>query len=162
MIEQSLVLLKPDAVKRCLVGEIIKRFEQKGLRITGMKLIWADEDLASKHYGDLDVRVSKEVKDRMVQFLTEGPVVALVLEGVEAVEVVRKIVGATEPKTALPGTIRGDYAHVSIKHADAQNKGVMNLIHASGKPEEAKVEIDLWFKDEELHSYELVNKAYAQ
>lgn len=161
MIEQTLILLKPDAVKRCLVGECIKRFEQKGIRIAGMKLIWADEDLASKHYGDLDIRRGKDVKKRMVNFLTEGPVVALVLEGAEAVEVVRKIVGPTEPKTAPPGTIRGDYAHVSFAHADEQDKGVMNLIHASGSKEEAKQEIELWFKEEELHSYDLVNKAYA-
>jgi len=161
MIEKTLVLLKPDAVKRCLIGECIKRFEQKGIKITGMKLVWADEKLASKHYGDLDVRISKEVKDRMVKFLIEGPMVALVLEGVEAVEVIRKIVGSTEPKTAQPGTIRGDYAHVSIAHADKWNKGVMNLIHASGSVEEAKQEIDLWFNEEELHSYDLVNKAYA-
>jgi len=86
----------------------------------------------------------------MISMLTSGPIVALVLEGIEIVEVVRKMVGGTEPKTAAPGTIRGDYAHVSFKYADEKGIGVFNLIHASGSPEEAPVEIGVWFRPDEL------------
>ncbi|MCX8194378.1 MAG: nucleoside-diphosphate kinase [Candidatus Pacearchaeota archaeon] len=156
MIQRTLVLLKPDAVQRGLTGRILERFENAGLKIVAMKMIWADEKLAAKHYNDLGERRGEEVKKRMVDFLTKtGPVVALVLEGVEAVEVVRKLVGGTEPKTALPGTIRGDFAHLSLVYGDSKNKAVPNLIHASGSVEEAKKEIALWFKPQEIHSYKL-------
>lgn len=156
MIQKTLVLLKPDAVQRGLSGRIIERFENAGLKIVAVKMVWADVNLANKHYFDLGERRGPEVKKRMVEFLTRsGPVLALVLEGIEAVEVVRKIVGGTEPKTALPGTIRGDFAHLSLAYGDSKNKGVPNLIHASGSLEEAKKEIELWFKPEEIHSYKL-------
>ncbi|MEM4152642.1 MAG: nucleoside-diphosphate kinase [Candidatus Pacearchaeota archaeon] len=156
MIQRTLVLLKPDAVQRGLTGRILERFENAGLKIVAMKMVWADEKLADEHYKDLGERRGPEVKRRMVEFLTKtGPVIALVLEGVEAVEVVRKLVGGTEPKTALPGTIRGDFAHLSLVYGDKKNKGVPNLIHASGSVEEAKKEISLWFKPNEIHSYKL-------
>ena len=93
--------------------------------------------------------------------MTEGPVLAFVVEGVNAVENVRKMVGGTEPKSALPGTIRGDYAHISFAHADTQDKAVPNLVHASGNEEEAKSEISLWFKDEELHTYKTVHEMHT-
>jgi len=89
----------------------------------------------------------------MIDMLTSGPIVAMALEGIEIVEVARKMAGTTEPKMAAPGTIRGDYAHVSFKHADEKGIGVFNLIHASGSPEEAKAEINVWFKQEELVSH---------
>ncbi len=149
--ERSLVLLKPDAVDRGLVGEIVQRFERVGLKIAGLKLVQADETMAKGHYtDDLAQRRGENVRKMMVDMLMSGPVVAVVLEGVEAVELVRKMVGTTEPKSAAPGTIRGDYSHVSFKHADAKGIGINNLIHASGNVEEAGQEIKVWFKDSEL------------
>ncbi|MBP9802481.1 nucleoside-diphosphate kinase [Patescibacteria group bacterium] len=152
--ERSLVLLKPDAVDRGLIGEIITRFERTGLKLAGLKLVWSDKDTAMKHYTeDLAQRRGQHVRDMMIEMITSGPIVALVLEGVEAVAVVRKMVGETEPKSAAPGTIRGDYAHLSFKYADANQVGVFNLIHASSNPEEAEVEISVWFHDYELQDY---------
>jgi len=149
--ERSLVLLKPDAVDRGLVGEILQRFEKVGLKIAGLKLAQASEDMAKGHYTeDLAIRRGEHVRKMMIDMLMSGPVVAVVLEGVEAVELVRKMVGTTEPKSAAPGTIRGDYSHVSFKHADTKGIGINNLIHASGNVEEAGQEIKVWFKDSEL------------
>lgn len=151
MIQRTLVLLKPDALDRGIVGEIVTRFERVGAKLVGMKLLVSEKDTAMKHYTeDLAKRRGEKVRELMVEMLTSGPIVALVLEGIEIVEVVRKMVGGTEPKSAAPGTIRGDYAHVSFKYADEKQIGVFNLIHASGSPEEAPVEIDVWFRPEEL------------
>lgn len=151
-IEQSLVLLKPDTLERGLVGEILQRFERVGLKIVGMKLLQPTEDHASKHYTeDLAVRRGEHVRKLMIDMLTSGPVVAIVLEGIEAVELVRKMIGGTEPKASAPGTIRGDYAHGSFKHADnTQGSKLYNLIHGSATLEEAKVEIAVWFDEAEL------------
>ena len=152
--ERSLVLLKPDAVDRGLVGEIIQRFERVGLKIAGLKMVWPQKEHASKHYTeDLAKRRGQHVRDLMIEMLTSGPIIALCLEGVEAVEIVRKIVGATEPKAAAPGTVRGDYAHVSFKHADSKKIGVSNLVHASSSVEEAAQEIAVWFAEDELHEH---------
>ncbi|MBT4648966.1 nucleoside-diphosphate kinase [Candidatus Parcubacteria bacterium] len=154
-LERSLILLKPDAIDRGLVGEIIHRFERVGLKLAGLKLVWSDKDTALKHYSeDLAERRGQKVRDIMVEMITSGPTVAIAVEGVEAVEVVRKMVGATEPKSAAPGTIRGDYAHLSFKHADANEMAVFNLIHASASVEEANDEISYWFQDFELHSHQ--------
>lgn len=154
-LERSLVLLKPDAVNRGLIGEILHRFERTGLKIAGLKLVWSDEDTAMKHYTeDLAERRGQKVRDMMIEMITSGPVVAIALEGVEAVEVVRKMVGETEPKSAAPGTIRGDYAHLSFKYADANDVAVFNLIHASSNVEEAKQEIAVWFQEFELQGYD--------
>ena len=150
--ERSLVLLKPDAVDRGLVGEIIRRFERVGLKIAGLKMVWPKQEHAVKHYTEeLAKKRGAHIRDLMIEMLTSGPIVAVALEGIEAVEVVRKIVGETEPKAAAPGTIRGDYAHVSFKHADSKKIGVYNLVHASSSIQEAKTEIAVWFTDEELH-----------
>jgi len=150
-IERSLVLLKPDAVDRGIVGEIITRFERVGLKIAGMKMLHPTHEHANKHYTeDLAVRRGQHVRDMMIEMLTSAPLIAMVLEGVEAVELVRKLVGATEPKSALPGTIRGDYSHVSFKYADSKKIGILNLIHASSTPEEAVQEIKVWFNEDEL------------
>ena len=136
MIEMTLILVKPDGVKRCLVGNIVTRFENAGLKIIGLKMVWCDKDHALRHYTeDITMRRGQFVRDKLVAFLIEGPVVAVCLEGIDAVEVVRKIVGSTEPKTAPPGTIRGDFAHMSIARADDIKKGLPNLIHASGNKE---------------------------
>ncbi len=151
--ERTLIVIKPDGVQRSLVGRITQRFEDAGLKMIGMKMIWIDADFAKKHYFDLAERRGEHVLRNMVDLMTEGPVVAMVLEGVEAVENVRRIVGGTEPKTATPGTIRGDFAHHSFKYTDENNKGIRNLIHASGNVDEAKQEIKLWFNDNEIHDY---------
>ncbi|MBU1203365.1 nucleoside-diphosphate kinase [Patescibacteria group bacterium] len=150
-LERSLILLKPDAINRGLIGEILHRFERTGLKIAGLKLVLSDQDTALKHYSeDLAKRRGQKVRDMMVEMITSGPVVAIAIEGVEAVTIVRKMVGETEPKSAAPGTIRGDYAHLSFSHADKSNKAVFNLIHASSSVEEAKMEISYWFQDFEL------------
>lgn len=149
------MLLKPDALDRGIVGEIITRFERVGAKIVGLKLLVSELDTAQKHYTeDLAKRRGEKVRELMISMLTSGPIVAIALEGVEIVEVVRKMIGATEPKSAAPGTIRGDYAHVSFKYADEKGIGVFNLIHASGSPAEAEVEIGVWFKPEELVLHE--------
>ena len=149
--QRTLVLLKPDALQRGIVGEIITRFERVGAVIAGMKLLVSGEDAARKHYtDDLAQRRGEAVREMMVKMLTSGPIVAIVAEGIDMVEVTRKMVGDTQPKTAAPGTIRGDYSHVSYARADESGKGIFNLIHASGSPEEAEVEIGVWFKQEEL------------
>jgi nucleoside-diphosphate kinase len=161
-IEQSLVLIKPDALERGLVGEIITRFEKTGLKIVGLKQVWPTKEMVSDHYGDLDVRVSPIVKKLMVDFLTSGPVVAIVFDGIDVVNKVRLMVGSTYPSQALPGTIRGDMAHVSKDYANALEIGVKNLIHASGDPADAKREIALWFDKSELVSYELVHEKHTR
>ena len=151
MIQRTLILLKPDAIDRGIVGEIVTRFELVGAKIVGMKLLVSEKDTAMKHYTeDLAKRRGEKVRELMVEMLTSGPIMAVVLEGIEIVEVVRKMIGGTEPKTAAPGTIRGDYAHVSFKYADEKQIGVFNLIHASGSLEEAPVEIGVWFRPDEL------------
>jgi len=150
-LQRTLVLLKPDAVDRGYVGEIITRFERVGLKIIGLKMIQSDEDTARRHYTeDLARRRGEKVRNLMIEMLRMGPIVAIVLQGIEAVAVVRKMVGETEPLKAAPGTIRGDFAHISYAYADAKGIGVFNLVHASGNPEEAEVEVGVWFKDEEL------------
>ena len=147
-------MLKPDALDRGIIGEIITRFERVGAKIVGMKMLVSEKDTAMKHYtDDLAKRRGEVVRQRMIEMITSGPIVAVVLEGIEIVEVARKMVGATEPKAAAPGTIRGDYAHVSYSYADKRNIGVFNMIHASALPEEAEVEINVWFKSEELVSH---------
>ncbi|MEK6807697.1 MAG: nucleoside-diphosphate kinase [Nanoarchaeota archaeon] len=150
MTEQTLVLVKPDGVARGLIGEIISRFEQRGLKLIGLKFIWVDKKHASEHY---DVHKDKPFFKGLVEFLTAGPVVAMVLEGVAAIEVVRKLTGSTYPNESAPGTIRGDFAHVSKEYANRKNKTVANLIHASDSKESAEKEIALWFSSDELINY---------
>ncbi|MFC1800912.1 nucleoside-diphosphate kinase [Nanoarchaeota archaeon] len=158
MKEQTLVLIKPDGVQRSVSGEIITRFEKVGMKIIGMKMVWVDKKFAKKHYA---AHVQKNFYPGLEAMITEGPVIAMVLEGLHAVEQVRKMVGATEPKTAAPGTIRGDYAHMSYAQADKKGVAVKNLIHASGNKEEAKAEIKLWFNSEEIHTYKTVHEMHV-
>lgn len=154
MIEQTLVLVKPDGVQRGLVGEIIKRFEQRGLKIVGMKLTHADKSVAEKHYTeDIAERRGEIVREKLLKFITSGPVIALVVQGVDAIENVRKIVGETESKSAIPGTIRGDFSHISFKHADEKEIPVKNLVHASSDKKDAKRELSIWFSVDEIHDY---------
>jgi len=158
LIERTIVLLKPDAVQRGLVGRILERFENAGLKIVAMKMLWADEQLADRHYGDLGERKGENIKKQMVDFISHvGPVVAMVIEGIEAIDEVRMMVGSTEPKSATPGTIRGDFAHVSYNYSNKKNIGVKNLIHASDSKENADKEIYLWFSINEIYSYKTVN-----
>ncbi len=165
MIQKTLVLIKPDAVKRNLIGEIIKRFEDSGLKIIQMNMLTASQDLAEQHYaadedylravGQKSVDAGDQVDDVLEQgrkiinamrsFLTSGPIVAMVIEGDDAIPNVRKIVGYTDPSSAEKGTIRGDYGQDSILKANSEGRPVYNLVHASGNPEEAEKEIALWF-----------------
>ena len=158
MIERTLVIVKPDGVERSLVGEIIKRFENAGLKIVGMKMVWIDKTQGEKHYA---AHKDKPFFGELVDFITEGPVVAFVLEGVHAVENVRRLVGTTSPHQAPPGTIRGDYAHLSMAWASKKNSGGKNLIHASGSVKEADEEVKLWFNKDELHSYTTVHEKHV-
>ncbi|MBU2637525.1 MAG: nucleoside-diphosphate kinase [Nanoarchaeota archaeon] len=151
MIERTLILVKPDGVQRGLVGEIVSRFEKRGLKLVGMKMIWIDKDFSKKHYA---AHLDKKMYPMLEEFITSAPVVAIVIEGIHAVESVRKVVGSTEPKSAPLGTIRGDYAHVSYDYADKKQISIKNLVHASGNKEEAEQEISLWFGVDELYTYE--------
>lgn len=161
-LERTLVLLKPDAIHRGIVGEVLQRFERIGAKMVGMKLLVSTKDTALKHYTeDLAKRRGAKVREMMVEMLMSGPAVAVVLEGIDIVEVVRKLVGATEPKSAAPGTIRAEYAHVSYRYADEKGIGIFNLIHASATPAEAKTEIEVWFKPEELVSHRPLYTRYT-
>lgn len=164
-LEQTLILFKPDALQRGLVGEILTRFERVGLRIVGTKMLAPDEAHYYKHYeeiGTLKTRAGDKIFDITLQMMSAGPVIAMVFEGVEAVALVRKMVGATEPKSSAPGTIRGDYSHMSYGYADNEDKGIPNLIHASGDPEEAVKEIAHWFTDEELFDYQALHEKFTR
>lgn len=161
LIERTFVAIKPDGVQRSLVGEVLGRFEKAGLKIVGMKMQWINKDFAMKHYTeDIEKRRGKKVRDLLMSYIVDGTVVAIVLEGIHAIEVVRKIVGVTEPKAALPGTIRGDFCHVSYDYADKKELAIRNIIHASGSKEDAEYEISLWFKNNELHSYKNVHDVH--
>lgn len=126
-----------------------------------MKMVSPDEGHYHHHYETISKIASRRGQDvykRNTDFMMLGPVIAVVLEGVEAVELVRKMVGDTEPKKAAPGTIRGDYAHMSIPHANAKDTGLPNIVHASGNLEEAQQEIEHWFSGQELHEYKTVHE----
>src|SRR3989338_1837815 len=158
MIEKTFVMVKPDGVQRQLAGKIISRFEDAGLKIVGMKMKRIDKEFAGKLYS---AHLKKEFYKGLEKFITESPVIAFVIEGLHAVEAVRKIVGATEPRTAAPGTIRGDFAHHSYEYTNKKGISIRNLIHATSSKEEAKKEIGLWFKPNELHSYKTVHEVHV-
>lgn len=179
--ERTLIVLKPDAVRRGIVGEIITRFERIGLKMIAAKMVNPSRDLADKHYpadrrefiegmgqksldnykengidpkkvlgtGD-PYKIGLQIQKWMVDFITSGSVVALVLEGPHAVEVVRKVTGHTLPVKAEPGTIRGDFSYDSSSLANTEKRPINNLVHASGDKKEAEFEIGLWFSKEEL------------
>jgi nucleoside-diphosphate kinase len=138
--ERSLVLVKPDGVQRLLSGRIISRFEERGLKIVGLKLVSVDRELAERHYA---IHRERPFFGTLVDFITSSPLVAMALEGPNAIAVVRAMVGATRPNEAAPGTIRGDFALETAQ----------NLIHASDGPETAATELALWFRPDELHEY---------
>lgn len=161
-VERTLVLLKPDAVARGLVGRVLGRFEDNLLKIVAAKMVWMDAELTRRHYFDLEERFGAGVYNAMAEFMQSGPVLALVLEGIEAVACTRKMVGSTYPDQAAPGTIRGDFAHMSRAYANAHGIAVANLVHASGTPDEAETEIAVWFSKEEIHAYPTVSEQYLR
>jgi len=175
------VIIKPDGIQRSLVGEIISRFERTGLKIVAMKLGYADEERCWKHYDKNDVwfeakgqitisnreannlpiekpaiEYGKDIIRALVKYMTCSPVLFLVLEGNSAVQIVKKLVGGTEPLTSEVGTIRGDYTIDSYELSNIDGRAVRNLIHCSDKPEEAEKEIQLWMNEEDLINYKLL------
>jgi nucleoside-diphosphate kinase len=138
--EQTFILFKPDCVQRRLVGRVLSRFEEKGLNVVAMKLLQVTPDLSRQHYAE---HLTKPFYPALEKFITASPVIAAVMEGLEAIRVVREMLGATSGLKAAAGTIRGDYS----------SSRQMNLIHASDGPEAARREIDLYFKPGEIHSY---------
>lgn len=156
--EQTLVIFKPDSIQRGIVGEVLTRFERAGLKIVAMKMIAPDELHFHKHYEGISNLISRwgeDIYNVTLSQMTETPVIAMVLEGVEAVSHVRKMVGTTDPKDSMPGTIRGDFTHVTRAYTNPLGATLPNILHASGNPEEAALEIELWFsKDEVYGDYE--------
>ncbi len=163
--ERTLIVFKPDAVGRGIVGEILARFEKVGLKIVAAKMVSPDTAFYHHHYetiGTMITRHGQTIFDTTVAMMQAGPVIAFVLEGVSAVEVVRKLVGSTESKSALPGTIRGDYSHMSYGHANEQGIGLPNILHASGDKKEAALEIAHWFSEAEMFDYEASHEKFTQ
>jgi nucleoside-diphosphate kinase len=164
-VERTLVLFKPDAVQRGVVGDILSRFERVGLKIIGTKMLAPDQKHYYKHYeeiGQVITRRGQSTFDNVLDMMSQGPVIAMVFEGVEAVELVRKLVGSTEPKSSPPGTIRGDFSHMSYGYGDEHQKGIPNLIHASGDVSDAEKEIPHWFSDDELYDYSVLNEKFTR
>lgn len=182
--ERCLVLIKPDGVQRSLIGEIIKRYEQTGLKLVALKFVVPTAELARRHYtvdpdwirktGEKSIKayqdkgleppcpdpekVGEKVLEYLQKYLTVGPVAAMVWQGMNAVGVIRKITGNTEPFSSDAGTIRGDFTIDAYKIADVDGRATRNLVHASGTAEEAEKEIKLWFAPEELINYRLINE----
>ncbi|MEQ1561290.1 MAG: nucleoside-diphosphate kinase [Nitrospira sp.] len=180
--ERTLIVIKPDGVQRTLIGEIVKRYERVGLKLVGMKMLVATPEHIEKHYtldpewrrvtGEKTIasylkkgetpwttdplEVTRVVLDNLKKFMTSGPVVAMVWEGAHAVEIGRKITGGTEPRSSDVGTIRGDFVLDSYMMSDSDKRAVRNLVHASGSPKEADMEIEHWFGQNELVNYRLV------
>lgn len=183
--EKTFVIIKPDGVQRTLIGEIIRRYEKMGLKMVAMKMVVPTAERAEKHYtldpewlrkvgeksianyksknivppSDDPLTVGGKVLTRLVKFMTSGPVVVMVWQGAHAVGAVRKMTGGTEPLSSDVGTIRGDFVLDSYQIADASERAIRNLVHASGTVEEAVNEINLWFKPEEILNYRLIQDA---
>ncbi|NCN52892.1 nucleoside-diphosphate kinase [Candidatus Wolfebacteria bacterium] len=153
--EKTLVLLKPDAIQRNLIGEIISRFERVGLKMVAMKFLIPTKKQARTHY-ETNPNLPKEILDRLEEFLSSSPIVAMVLEGNKAIPIVRKLVGSTEPLKSDVGTIRGDFTVDSYDLADGDERAVKNLVHASSSEGDAEKEMAIWFKSEELCKYDIV------
>ncbi len=181
--ERSLVILKPDAIQRGLIGELIKRFEQTGLKVAALKMVMATEEQCWTHYNKDEkwfaekgakyvenlqtaglpvekeaIEYGKDIVRALVTFMTCSPVVPMVIEGNQAVAVVKKLVGGTEPTTSDVGTIRGDLTIDSFDLANFDARAVRNLVHCSDKPEEAQREMEIWFKPEEILNYRLISE----
>lgn len=188
MIQRSLVLMKPDAVQRGIVGEILARFERMGLKVIGAKMLHPDRTFVEKHYPttpenlkamgektledcklqgfnpielmgtDDPEKLGYQIWEWGVEFLSSGPVIAFVFEGPNAISSIRNQTGHTLPTKAAPGTVRADYGLDSSVGSNTRKRAIYNLIHASGNPQEAEFEIKLWFKEEELVSYRRVHE----
>lgn len=182
--EKTLVLIKPDAIQRSLVGEIIKRLERVGLKLIAVKMNIPSEDFIEKHYTlnpewrritgektiksyrdkglnppyDDPYKVTEIILNNMKKFMASGPVIAMVWQGLHVIKITRKLVGGTEPFTSDVGTIRGDFVLDSYQLSDADGRAIRNLVHASGSIEEAIKEIDLWFKQDEIIKYKLISE----
>jgi len=180
--ERTLVVTKPDALQRTLLGEIIKRYERLGLKLIGMKMMVTTPEFIETHYtldpnwrkvtGEKTIKSYKDkgltppsedplaitavILENLKKYMTSGPVIAMVWQGAHAVKIVRKVTGGTEPLSSDVGTIRGDFVVDSYQMSDTDKRAVRNLIHASGSPEEADMEIKHWFKEDELIKYRLV------
>ncbi len=183
--EKTLILIKPDGVQRSLIGEIIKRFERSGLKLIALKMAVPTAELVEKHYltdpewrrktGEKTIEsykkrgknppsvdpleITKIVLENLKKYMSSGPVVAMVWQGLHAVPIVRKITGGTEPLTSDVGTIRGDFTIDSYEISDIDGRAVRNLIHASGSPDEAEKEIPIWFNNHEVFNYRLVQES---
>ncbi|MFC1626049.1 nucleoside-diphosphate kinase [Patescibacteria group bacterium] len=182
-VEHTVVLIKPDGVRKKIVGQVIERFERVGLKLVATKMIMVDKTFVGKHYQDDDdynksvgvktlenynkygmdpkenlgtkdpIKIGQMVRKWNMEFLSSGPVFAILLEGPGAINLVRKIVGNTFPADALPGTVRGDYALDSAFLSNMQKRTTQNIVHASGSTQEAEFERKLWFKEDEIFSY---------
>lgn len=182
--ERTLIIIKPDGIQRSLMGEIIKRYERVGLKLLGIKMLVPSIDQVEKHYtldpewrrvtGEKTIKgyqdkgltppsmdpleITAKILEGLKKYMTSGPVVAMVWQGAHAVKIVRKITGGTEPLTSDMGTIRGDFVLDSYSMSDTDKRAVRNLIHASGSVAEAEMEINHWFKVDELINYRLVQE----
>ncbi|HVM59162.1 MAG TPA: nucleoside-diphosphate kinase [Candidatus Paceibacterota bacterium] len=183
--ERTLIILKPDAIQRALVGETIRRFENVGLKLVAAKMMVAHAEHVEKHYtldpewrrvtGEKTIAGYKEkgltppsedpyeitarILEGLKKYMVAGPIMVMIWEGAHAVKIVRKLVGSTEPLSSAPGTIRGDYVLDSYQMSDGDGRAVRNLIHASGSPSEAAAEIAHWFKPEEIIEYRQIQDA---
>ncbi len=181
--ERTVLIVKPDGVKRGLIGEIVHRVEQRGLKVIGVKMVQADKKIIDEHLpksqewlasvgnksledyvknkmdpekyvGTTDpIKIGKTIRGWLFDYWTSGPVVAVAIEGIHAIEMVRKIVGHTLPAKAEMGTIRGDFSVDSAILGNLEKRSIHNIVHASGNPQEAKNELNLWFSKKEIHSY---------
>jgi nucleoside-diphosphate kinase len=188
--QRALILIKPDAVQRGLIGKILKRFEQVGLTVIGLKFEWATKEKIAAHYPQTDawfkmvgertltnyakkgldakkvfatddaITIGKTVKNWLIEYLQQSPLFLAVVEGYNSIEVVRKLSGNTIPLLAQPGTVRGDFSHDTIDLANEQNRPLRNLIHASDTVEDGNKEISVWFKENELFSYERADEEF--
>ncbi|MEK9168386.1 MAG: nucleoside-diphosphate kinase [Patescibacteria group bacterium] len=182
--EKTLVVIKPDGIQRGLIGEIIRRFENVGLKLVAVKMTTLTPDFIEKHYTvdpewrritgektiknykdkglipphDDPYKITEIILGNMKKYMSAGPVIAMILEGAHAIKIVRKLVGGTEPLTSDVGTIRGDYVLDSYQMSDTDGRSIRNLIHASGSIEDAEKEINLWFSPEEIVNYRLVQE----
>lgn len=183
--ERTLVVVKPDGIQRALIGEIMKRYERIGLKLVALKMFVPTEKMIEEHYlldsdwkknvgekaiasyvkkGEIPpssdpIEAGSLVVERLKKYMTSGPVIAMVWEGAHAVELVRKITGGTEPRSAGVGTIRGDFVVDSYQIADSDNRAIRNLIHASGSVREAEMEIPHWFPAKEIMNYRVPHEA---
>ncbi|MCL4383817.1 MAG: nucleoside-diphosphate kinase [Candidatus Marsarchaeota archaeon] len=183
MMEKTLVLVKPDGVSRALIGTIIAKFENAGLKIVGLKIVKIDKEFAARHYiedrewlenigakskaaykekgielKEQNIEIGERVRNQLLDYLTEGPVVAMVIEGNSAIYVVRKLIGATEPRKADSASIRGQYSSDSYDLADEKQRSTKNLVHASEDSKTAEREINLWFNKKEIIEYKRIDE----